>query len=126
MNDNEQDIVEEAVETDDSHDPKSQALKAAEELRAAAGTKAQQLKEAAEARAQQIRDVAEEKAETIKTAANDQAGQIRGVAEEQWADARGKAESLKVELEQYVRENPTKSVLTTFGIGLFLGLLMRR
>tara|TARA_R110002096_G_scaffold206192_10_gene392390 strand:+ start:7054 stop:7416 length:363 start_codon:yes stop_codon:yes gene_type:complete len=105
---------------------KSHALQAAEELRAAASAKAAQLKQAAESRASQIRDVAGEQADTLKSAAGEQAGHVREVAEVGLRDARAKVEDLKVELEAYVRENPTKAVLTTFGIGVFLGMLLRR
>ncbi len=105
---------------------KSHALQAAEELRAAAGAKALQFKQAAESRASHIREVAGEQAQTIKTAAGEQVGQVRDAAQHGWDDAKTKAEDLRQELETYVRKNPTKAVLTTFGVGVFIGLLLRR
>ncbi len=105
---------------------KSHALQAAEELRAAAGTKAQQIKRVAEDRAHHLREVAGEQAETLKSAAGEQATHLKNAAQHSWDDARSKADDLRVELEKYVRENPTKAILTTFGAGVLLGLLLRR
>lgn len=94
---------------------KSHALQAAEELRAAAGAKASQVRRAAENEALHLRELAE-----------DQAAQLREAANQQWAEARVRAEDLRAELEHYVRQNPTKAILTTFGIGLFIGMMLRR
>ena len=116
----------ETATSDQAAIAKSQALQAAEELRAAAGEKALQLKDAAEARAQQIRDAAGEQAEMIQQNVGEQADQLKEVAEQTWGEARAKADDLRIELEKYVRENPTKSIVATFGIGLFVGLLLRR
>ena len=54
------------------------------------------------------------------------AGQIRGVASDQWDDTREKARELQVSMEEYIRENPTKAVLTAAGVGFVVGLLVRR
>lgn len=105
---------------------KSHALQAAEELRAAAGAKAQELKQAAEARAKQIREVAGERAETLKEAAGERAGQFKDAAGNTLEDALERAKEAREELETYVRAHPTKAILTTFGIGVFIGLLLRR
>ena len=105
---------------------KSHALQAAEELRAAAGAKAQELKEAAESRAKQIRDVAGERAGTLKDVAGAHAGQIKDVAGNTVEDALERANEVREELEAYVRAHPTRSILTTFGVGVFIGLLLRR
>ena len=99
--------------------------------------KAGALKEAAAQKAAQIRDYAGEKAAGLKSAATDRIGSIRegaeetaihlrGAASEQWQDTRVKAREFHVSMEDYVRENPTKAVLTAVGAGFVLGLLMRR
>ena len=77
---------------------------AADELRAATAAKAQQFRDAAEGRAQQV----------------------RGMAESGWEDAKVKAQDFVAETEEYVRSNPTKSILTALGVGFVLGLLFRR
>ncbi|MFV1995558.1 MAG: YqjD family protein [Verrucomicrobiales bacterium] len=105
---------------------KSHALQAAEELRAAAGAKASQLKEAAETRARQFKDVASDKAEHLREVASDRATQVKGKAEGGWEDTRTRARDLHAETEDYVRENPTKAVLTALGVGFFIGLIFRR
>lgn len=115
--------------------PSSQ--KAADDLRAAAGQsaqqiassaeeRAQQLKEAAAKKAQQFRDYAGEKAEQVKDVAGDKAQHVKDAASVQWDDTRQRARELHTELEEYVRQHPTKSVLTAAGIGLVMGLILRR
>ena len=99
--------------------------------------KALALKEAASQRAAQIRDFAGEKAQNLKAAAEDRIGALRegsgetannfaDVASEQWDETRAKAKELHSSLETYVRENPTKAVLSAVGAGFVLGLLIRR
>lgn len=95
------------------------------------------LKDAAAQKAAQLRDYAGQKANDLKSAATDKLGAFRegagetaqnfkGVASEQWEDTRIKAQELHVSMEDYVRENPTKAVLTAVGAGFVLGLLIRR
>ena len=105
---------------------KSHALQAAEELRAAATAKAQQLKDATELKASHLRDVAGEKAAHLKEHANETAHKVREAAGTNWEDARVKAKQLQAETEEYVRENPTKAILTAVGIGFVIGLIFRR
>ncbi len=118
------------------------ARSAADELRAAAEgkepsrvattteEKANALKEAASQKAAQIRDFAGEKAQSLKAAATDKIGakasHLKGAASEQWQDSREKARELHESLEIYVRENPTKAVVSAVGVGFVLGLLLRR
>ncbi len=105
---------------------KSHALQAAEELRAAATAKAQQLKDTAEVRADHLREVAGEKATHFKEHANETAHKVRDAAGTNWDDAKVKAKDLQLETEKYVRENPTRAVLTAVGIGFVIGLIFRR
>ena len=76
-------------------------------------------------------------AEDLRSAAGAIAGEYRDKAEHAWNEARGKAEhawdeasdrvrTFQEDAEQYVRENPTKAVLTALGIGFVLGLIFRR
>jgi ElaB/YqjD/DUF883 family membrane-anchored ribosome-binding protein len=50
----------------------------------------------------------------------------RGKAEQALGDAQKRVQSFQKEVEQEVREKPTKAVFTLLGIGLLLGLIFRR
>jgi ElaB/YqjD/DUF883 family membrane-anchored ribosome-binding protein len=65
-------------------------------------------------------------AEDLKAAAGAVAEEYRGKAEQAWDDARYRARTFQEDSEQYIRENPTKSVFTALGIGFVLGLILRR
>ena len=100
----------------DEHQNPEEATKGGQDhLRAAAGD----LKEAASAKVENIRQVAGQKADELRGAAQGKAQELRGAAESAWSDARSKGEA-------YVRDNPTKAVLIALGLGLLLGLLLRR
>jgi ElaB/YqjD/DUF883 family membrane-anchored ribosome-binding protein len=83
---------------------KTHARQAADDLRAAAEAKAQELRSIAEAKAQEY----------------------RGRAEQAYDQARTRVRTLRDDGEQYVRENPTRAVLTALGAGFVLGLIFRR
>jgi ElaB/YqjD/DUF883 family membrane-anchored ribosome-binding protein len=69
---------------------------------------------------------ARQAAEGLRAAAGAVAQEYRGRAEEYWNDASNRVRSFQDDTEQYVRENPTKAVLTALGIGFVLGLIFRR
>jgi len=94
---------------------KEHAKQAADELRAAAREKIDEL-----------RHTAEQKAGELRTAAETRVGEFRERAGTAWGQARTRAGSLREDSEAYVRERPVQAVLAAFGIGLFLGLLIRR
>lgn len=54
------------------------------------------------------------------------AKECRGKAEQAWDDAKDRVQTFRKDADHYVRENPTKAVLTALGIGLVLGLIFRR
>jgi ElaB/YqjD/DUF883 family membrane-anchored ribosome-binding protein len=83
---------------------KMHARKAAEDLRAAAGSIAGEYR----GKAEQAWDEA------------------RGKAEQAWGEARDRARTFQEDAEQYVRQNPTKAIFTALGIGFVLGLIFRR
>ena len=109
-----------------AHDPfqaaKASALKAAEELRTAAAQKAQELRSVAEQKAQQFRATAEQKAGELR----EKAGEYRQYADKAFSDARGQVADLRAEAENFAREKPMQAILTAFGVGLFVGLLLRK
>ena len=86
------------------NDGKKHATQAVEDLRAAAEAKAAELRHAAEA----------------KTA------ELRGKAEQAYTDARTRAETFRGESEHWIRENPTRAVLTAMGVGFIVGLMFRK
>jgi ElaB/YqjD/DUF883 family membrane-anchored ribosome-binding protein len=90
-------------------------MKAAEELRQAAATKAQELRQAAEAKASHLRSSAQQ-----------QAGEIRDYADQAFTQAQDRYADLRIEGEKYIREKPMHAVATAFGVGLFIGLILRR
>ena len=101
--------------TDPFQAAKASAMKAAEELRTAATQKAQELRSAASERAQQFKHVAEERTQ-----------EFREYADKAFTDARAQYADLRSEGEKFVREKPVHAVLTAFGVGLFIGLILRR
>ena len=62
----------------------------------------------------------------VKTAARETADKYRGKAEQALGDAQKRVQSFQKEIEQEVREKPTKAVFTLLGIGFLLGLIFRR
>ncbi len=65
-------------------------------------------------------------AEDLGSAAGAMADKCLGRAEEVWDDARDRVRSFQDDSKQYIRENPTKAVVTALGVGLVLGLIFRR
>lgn len=140
--------------TPDSLDPEAgftqtpSVSQAANDLRAAAGEKArefvhtaenkasalkdravesaQHFRDATTERASQFKSQATEKAQAFKSAATERAGHFKDSASGQWQDTRVKAKEFQVTAEDYIRENPTKSVLSALAAGLLIGLIVRR
>jgi ElaB/YqjD/DUF883 family membrane-anchored ribosome-binding protein len=75
---------------------------------------------------QSTRTHAQQAAEDFKSAAGAIAGKYSGKVEQTWDDARDRVRTFQEDANQYVRENPTKTVFTALGIGFVLGLIFRR
>ena len=97
-------------------------MKAAEELRAAAAQKAHELRNAAESKASQFRATAEQKAADFR----EKAGEYREYADQAFSNAKGQYADLRKEAEDFARAKPMQAILTAFGVGLFVGLLLRK
>jgi len=91
-----------------------------------AGAKAQQIKEAAVEKAGQFREFAGTKAHDIKETASVKGQQLKQAAGEQIQQGQVKAREAHADAEEYVRQHPTKSILTAIGVGFLIGLVVRR
>jgi ElaB/YqjD/DUF883 family membrane-anchored ribosome-binding protein len=69
---------------------------------------------------------ASEQVNQIKDQANEYYQQGREKAQEYYEQGRQKAVELEQNLEEYVRDQPLKSVMIAAGVGLLLGILWRR
>ena len=127
----------ESLDPEAGFTPAPSIAQAANDLRAAAGEKAREFVHTAEAKAaeikeramgtaQQFRETAAEKAATLKSAATERAQHLRESATEQWQDTRVKARELHVTAEDYIRQNPTKCVISALGLGFLIGFIVRR
>ena len=65
-------------------------------------------------------------AEDLRSAVDATADEYRGRAEGVLDDALHRVRTFQDDSKQYVRENPTKAVLTALGAGFVLGLIFRR
>ena len=101
---------------------KTNALRAAEELRAAAAQKAGELRDAAGVRAERFREAAEQKVQDL----GERTGEFRDLAEETLSRARAHCEEFMTEAEKLAREKPRQALFTAFGVGLLVGLLLKR
>lgn len=99
---------------------------AANELRAAAGEKARELVHTAESKAAMLKERAVESAQQFRDTATQKANALKASATEQWQDTRVRARELHVTAEDYIRQNPTKCVVSALGLGFLIGLIVRR
>lgn len=137
-----------SLDPDTGFTPIPAVAQAASDLRAAAGEKARELaqsvsnqastlKERAIESAQHFREVATEKVGQLKATAAEKAGEIKQSASdrahrlqesaaEQWRDTRVLTKEFHVTAEDYIRQNPTKCVVGALGLGVLIGLIVRR
>jgi ElaB/YqjD/DUF883 family membrane-anchored ribosome-binding protein len=111
-------------EAESAHTPS--IAQAANDLRAAAGEKAKELVHSAETKASVLKERAVESAQHFRENATEKATALKSAATEQWQDTRVKAKELHVTTEDYIRQNPTKCVLSALGVGFLIGLIVRR
>jgi ElaB/YqjD/DUF883 family membrane-anchored ribosome-binding protein len=62
----------------------------------------------------------------LREATTAMAEDYRDKAAQAWDDAKVRAHTLREDGEDYVRENPMRTVLATLGIGFVLGWIFRR
>ncbi|MEG1507133.1 MAG: DUF883 C-terminal domain-containing protein [Akkermansia sp.] len=98
----------------------------ATQARQVAAGRFNQAREFAAAKVGQLRQTAGEQASHLRQYATEKALIIRQKAEIGWDVTSDKAKQLHKSGEEYVKENPTKSVLIALGVGFLLGSLIRR
>jgi ElaB/YqjD/DUF883 family membrane-anchored ribosome-binding protein len=65
-------------------------------------------------------------AKDLKSEAGGVVEEYRDTAEQIWDDTKERVRTFKEDADEYVRENPTKTVLTALAIGFVLGLITFR
>jgi ElaB/YqjD/DUF883 family membrane-anchored ribosome-binding protein len=74
----------------------------------------------------QLRDKAADMAGNIRDKASEQYEHLRDTASEYYEQGRRKAQEWQHGLEEYVQEQPIKSLLIAAGVGMLLGILWKR
>ena len=69
---------------------------------------------------QSAKDSVKKAAENLHTSAEAKAAQFQDAAQNAWPEAQSRAKTWQVEVESYVRQNPTKAVLMALGFGFVL------
>ena len=118
--------MEKTITPEDVYDSSPQPQQAANDLREAAGDKAKHLKQSAVEKAQQFREFAGTKASDLTQTAKEKAQHMKQTASNQVKCGQQKARAAHADAEDYIRKNPTKSVLTALGVGVVIGLIIRR
>lgn len=104
---------------------------------ASASAKAQELSRTAAEKSQELRKAAvreqalREKMRRLESVGREldrlPAGEtLANLSDANWEEIKEQLDKLHSEAESYIRDNPTKSVLTAAGVGFVLGLLMKR
>ena len=137
-----------ALDPQSDFTPHPSVSQAASDLRLAAGEKAKELaqsistqastmrdravesaqhfRDAASEKAAALRKAASDKAETFRASASEHAHRFQETASEQWANTCERSKDLHITAEDYIRQNPTKCVLGALGLGVLIGLMIRR
>jgi ElaB/YqjD/DUF883 family membrane-anchored ribosome-binding protein len=74
----------------------------------------------------QLRDKAAEMVGNVRDAATEHYENLRDTAQEYYDQGRQKAQEWQQSLEQYVQEQPIKSLLIAAGVGVLLGIIWKK
>ncbi len=75
---------------------------------------------------QAVKAAAIEKAQNFRSYAGEKAAAIKQEAGAKFKQGAERAKELHETAEDYIRENPTKAVLGAVGVGVIIGLILRR
>jgi len=106
----------------ESHDPEKENQSGKEQLKAAA----EDLKAAAAGKIEDLRKTAGQKTEEWRKAAEEKAKEASTAAEHAWSSATSKGQDWLTEGEAYVRKNPAQAVLIALGVGIVVGISLRK
>lgn len=106
----------------ESHDPEKANQTGKEDLKAAA----EDFKAAAAGKIEDLRETAGQKTEEWRKAAEEKAKEASRAAEQAWSSTTSKGQDLLTEAEAYVRKNPAQAVLIALGVGIIVGVSLRR
>lgn len=106
----------------ESHNPEEATQSGQEHLKSAADD----LKTAAAGKIEDLREAAEQKTAELHKAAREKAKEAGRTAEAAWSSTTSKGKDWLTKAETYVRENPTQAVLIALGVGVFLGMCLRK
>ncbi len=111
--------------SNETNDPRTEAIDAAGEIREAVAEKADDLKRVATEQADRIKDAALEKGQQFRDAAVEKVDDLKSYAEENLGINGERLDEIKIETERYVRENPVKSVFIALGLGFVIGRILK-
>ena len=106
----------------ESHDPEKENQSGKEQLKAAA----EDLKAAAAGKIEDLRKTAGQKTEEWRKAAEEKAKEASRAAEHAWSSATSKGQDWLIQGEDYVRKNPAQAVLLALGVGIVVGIRLRK
>ena len=106
----------------ESYDPKKENQSGKEQLKAAA----EDLKATAAGKIEDLRETAGKKTEEWRKAAEEKAKEASKAAERAWSGATSKGQDWLTLGEAYVRENPARAVLIALGVGIVIGISLRK
>jgi ElaB/YqjD/DUF883 family membrane-anchored ribosome-binding protein len=106
----------------EGHDPEKVEQSGKEHLKAATDD----LKAAAAGKIEDLRQTAGQKTEEFRKVAEGAAKEASSAAERAWSSATSKGQDWFAEGEAYVRKNPAQAVLIALGVGIIVGILLRK
>jgi ElaB/YqjD/DUF883 family membrane-anchored ribosome-binding protein len=106
----------------ESHDPEKANQPGKEDLKAAT----EHLKAAAASKIKDLSETAGQKTEEWRKAAEEKAKEAGKAAEQAWSSATSRGQDWLTEAEAYVRKNPAQATLIAFGVGIIVGISLRR
>jgi len=115
-----------ATATRSAQELKSEAQHAAHDIAQTTRDEANRLKSEVTHAAQTVRHDAAQKASEFKSEVSEKADVLRQAAAQQLHATGERAKELHATSENYIRQNPTQSLLAAVGVGFLLGLMLRR
>ena len=106
----------------ESHDPEKEEQSGNEDLKAAA----EDYKAVAAGKIEDLSEMAGQKTEEWRKAAEEKAKEASRAAEHAWSSAASKGQDWLTLGEAYVRKNPAQAVLIALGVGIVVGISLRK